>query len=264
MQTWIISANGYIYDHAAAFEEQGYIDWRQRAKYSVGDIVYIYCTKPFQKIMYKTEVRAINMPFDQCTDDKVFWKNIEEYNRSKEGEYARLELLEQADNDYLSLPKLKEHGLNAAPQGPVRASEQLAKYIDLYLNDYVELGIFPEDLPNDCIEGIKTKVTVNKYERSSLARNRCIAKHGYRCKVCGMDFEQVYGDIGKKFIHVHHIIPISTIGKEYRIDYENHLVPVCPNCHAMLHHGVNGQVLTIDQLKDKILDNIRDGSPRED
>ena len=259
MQTWIISANGYIYDHAAAFEEQGYIDWRQRAKYSVGDIVYIYCTKPFQKIMYKTEVRAINMPFDQCTDDKVFWKNIEEYNRSKEGEYARLELLEQADNDYLSLPKLKEHGLNAAPQGPVRASEQLANYIDLYLNDYVELGIFPEDLPNDCIEGIKTKVTVNKYEKDirSVLSFIPYAEITFISAKTGQD-------IGKKFIHVHHIIPISTIGKEYRIDYENHLVPVCPNCHAMLHHGVNGQVLTIDQLKDKILDNIRDGSPRED
>lgn len=41
---WIISANGKMYDHAAAFQKWGFIDWRQRAKYNVGDIVYICCT----------------------------------------------------------------------------------------------------------------------------------------------------------------------------------------------------------------------------
>ena len=41
MQKWMISANGKIYDHASAFEKWGYIDWRQRAKFNNGDIVYI-------------------------------------------------------------------------------------------------------------------------------------------------------------------------------------------------------------------------------
>lgn len=265
MQKWIISANSLIYDHASAFAKQGYIDWRQRAKYNVGDEVYIYCTRPFQKIMYKTIVLSIDMSFAQCTDDRVFWKDLDEYNRSKDGKYARLQLIEQADNDFLSLPKLQEHGLSAAPQGPVRMKEQLAAYIDLYLKDDIEEGIFPEsDLPDNCYEGIKKTIVVNKYERSSVARKRCLAKHGYRCKVCGMDFESVYGDIGKKFIHVHHIIPLSKIGKEYHINYETDLVPVCPNCHAMLHHGPKGQVLKIDDLKERLLKNSRDGRTRID
>lgn len=41
MQKWMISANGKIYDHASAFDKWGYIDWRQRAKFNNGDIVYI-------------------------------------------------------------------------------------------------------------------------------------------------------------------------------------------------------------------------------
>ena len=48
---WMISANGKMYDHASSFATNGFIDWRQRAKYNVGDIVYIYCTRPFMRII---------------------------------------------------------------------------------------------------------------------------------------------------------------------------------------------------------------------
>ena len=53
---WMISANWKVYNHARAFERWGFIDWRQKSKYNIGDIVYIYCTRPFMKIMYKTIV----------------------------------------------------------------------------------------------------------------------------------------------------------------------------------------------------------------
>lgn len=43
-------------------------------------------------------------------------------------------------------------------------------------------------------------------------------------------FTDMYGDIGKDFIHVHHLL----IGEEYVVDHIKDLRPVCPNCHAML------------------------------
>lgn len=62
-------------------------------------------------------------------------------------------------------------------------------------------------------------------------------------------FWQSVWDLGKGFIHVHHIVPISTRkGEPHKIDPENSLVPVCPNCHAMLHKGK----LCIEELR-KIL-----------
>ena len=48
-----------------------------------------------------------------------------------------------------------------------------------------------------------------------------------------MSFEDKYGEMGVGFIHIHHIVPISAIGKEYKINYKTDLVPVCPNCHAI-------------------------------
>lgn len=111
-------------------------------------------------------------------------------------------------------------------------------------NDYDEI-VNPEDI----YEGAKKMVVVNSYERNRDARDRCIAAHGCKCSVCGLDFEKMYGELGRGFIHVHHKVPISTIGEEYKLDPENDLIPVCPNCHAMLHRGDDGKVLTIDELK---------------
>lgn len=60
---WIMAANGKKYDHASAFQEWGYIDWKQGVNFEIGDIVYIYCTSPIKKLMYKTEVIKNNMNF---------------------------------------------------------------------------------------------------------------------------------------------------------------------------------------------------------
>jgi 5-methylcytosine-specific restriction protein A len=58
---------------------------------------------------------------------------------------------------------------------------------------------------------------------------------GTACSVCGFDFERAYGDIGAGFIHVHHLMPLSMIGKRYSVNVRRDLRPVCPNCHEMLH-----------------------------
>lgn len=84
-------------------------------------------------------------------------------------------------------------------------------------------------------EGAISRVEVNRYERSTLNRQACILINGLRCKVCGFDFEQFYGSIGRDFIHVHHVTPVSNLGAGYTINPAVDLVPICPNCHAMLH-----------------------------
>jgi 5-methylcytosine-specific restriction protein A len=67
------------------------------------------------------------------------------------------------------------------------------------------------------------------------------------CTACGFNFEAAYGTLGEVFIHVHHIIPIGAVGDEYSVDPVKDLVPICPNCHAMIHR-VNPP-LTIEQLR---------------
>lgn len=110
------------------------------------------------------------------------------------------------------------------------------------------------DTPNKYIEGATKNVSVNIYERNAEARAKSIRHHGYKCIVCTFDFERVYGPIGEKYIHVHHVIPLSEIKKEYKKDPIKDLVPVCPNCHAIIHR--TSPALTVEQLR-KHLANIR-------
>lgn len=86
-------------------------------------------------------------------------------------------------------------------------------------------------------------------ERNRKAREKCIEIKGLKCCICGINFENVYGKVGKGFIQVHHITPISEKSKCYVVDPINDLVPVCPNCHAMLHKSENGKFLSVEELK---------------
>ncbi|WMJ71641.1 HNH endonuclease [Cytophagaceae bacterium ABcell3] len=103
-------------------------------------------------------------------------------------------------------------------------------------------------------EGAKRSITVNAYERNSKARLMCIRHFGSTCQVCDFNFESVYGQIGKDYIHVHHLVKVADIGEEYEVNPITDLRPVCPNCHAMLHK--KEPPYSIDELKDIISNNF--------
>lgn len=85
------------------------------------------------------------------------------------------------------------------------------------------------------MEGALRRVVGSKYERNPAARRSCIEHYGAVCFVCGFSFELAYGEIGRGFIHVHHLTPLSAQGVAHRVNPIRDLRPVCPNCHAMLH-----------------------------
>lgn len=113
-----------------------------------------------------------------------------------------------------------------------------------------ETPLLPEEIerPEEYYEGAKTRIVVNSYERDRAARDACVDHYGYQCRVCDMDFETEYGEIGKDFIHVHHRVLLSSVGENYRVDPIEDLRPVCPNCHAMLHQ--NNPPLEVEELRD--------------
>jgi Predicted restriction endonuclease len=96
-------------------------------------------------------------------------------------------------------------------------------------------------------EGGLKRAETNRYERNPVNRELCLAANGYKCMICGFDFEEKYGVIGHHFIHVHHIEQVSLHLEEYLINPVTDLLPVCPNCHAMLHRS--DPPLKPDELK---------------
>lgn len=420
---WIIPSNLKIFQSAEAFKKSGYIDWRQKVKFGVGDIVYIYCTKPFKRIMFKAIVDKVNIDFKDINDDKEFWLDKQEYEEREKCKYSRLRLLQDIDTEELELDMLMKNGLKAAPQGPARINEQLNKYINDIFKDYYEKNetivnekehedeqvdsnknnnfkyerevisipasgtidliykyrihahpnivtsypykkalyyTFREkggwmrklfslektvylnpnnineinninfdyeikkrlygyindrsnsfkfsadeeykfyilgktlELPkvvslprqnnhayfriseiysgkdivernnkdididenhqniedDNLSEGNMITIKVNKYERNPKARKECLEYYGYRCYVCGFDFEEYYGLIGKGIIEVHHKKALHEIKETYVVNPIKDLIPVCSNCHTIIHH--RNPKFEIEELKSKI------------
>lgn len=417
---WIIPSNSKIFQPAEAFEKRGYIDWRQNVKFSVGDIVYIYCTKPFKKIMFETIVDKININFEDMTDDKEFWIDKQAYEELEKFKYSRLRLLQNIETEKLELEMLMKNGLKAAPQGPARINEQLKKYISEIIKEYYEkiegtvniskynksstnfekdsnspydrevisipaagtidliykykihahpnnvksypykkalyytfrekggwmrklfslektVDLNPHNIdeinnvnidyeikerlhgyindrrnsfkfseeeeykfyilgetlelpqivslpgqnnhayftisemysgkdivernnkdidideehqniePDNLSEGNMITIKVNKYERNPKARKECLEHYGYRCCVCGFDFEEYYGSIGKGIIEVHHKKALYEIKKTYIVNPIKDLIPVCSNCHTIIHS--RNHKFVIEELK---------------
>ncbi|ESZ12315.1 restriction endonuclease [Mesorhizobium sp. L2C085B000] len=84
-------------------------------------------------------------------------------------------------------------------------------------------------------EGEPKTVELTKYERNDKARRECIKHFGYRCQACDLSYEDRYGAIGADLIHVHHLTPLSEMGEAYQVDPIRDLVPLCANCHHVVH-----------------------------
>ncbi|HEY0073497.1 MAG TPA: HNH endonuclease [Abditibacteriaceae bacterium] len=123
----------------------------------------------------------------------------------------------------------------------------LPGYVRVKLNADEPIPLAEELQEPTYIEGARKQITVNAYERDPKARAKCIEIYGTRCAVCYFNFEAFYGSVGKGFIHVHHLKPLSRINDSYEVNPETDLRPVCPNCHAMLHR--QKETLTIEELK---------------
>ena len=136
---WIISANPSTYNHQSSFAKFGAIEWHQSANFSVGDIAYIYTGRPFQKITNVVRVTKINIPLEEREiDDNEFW--IGDKGAASET-YVKLELIKTIDDDRLSLESLKQHGLNAPPQRPIKVNDELHEYISFVLNGEIRNNI---------------------------------------------------------------------------------------------------------------------------
>jgi 5-methylcytosine-specific restriction protein A len=84
-------------------------------------------------------------------------------------------------------------------------------------------------------EGAVYSEVVKKYERSRYNRALCLKYYGFMCRGCGDQLAEKYGPIGTDVIHVHHTVPVSAMGGSYQLNPIKDLIPLCPNCHNIVH-----------------------------
>ncbi|CAM3419920.1 HNH endonuclease [Macrococcoides canis] len=258
MKYWIIPCNIKSYDVIGAFQSLKSIDWKQSRNLKsaeVGDMVLIYVSAPYSCIKYVCKIKVVNKP-KVTIDDRTFVINGENY--VDYGNHMELKLVNELEEGSLNLKALQENGMKGAVQGPRTVKGELLDFVLRHLPSDTEESQSEEILLENVIykEGKIIQQYGTRYERNPNLRKKAIEIHGVTCKGCGFNFEEVYGEIGKEFIEIHHIKPMYSIKEEIIVDPNTDLVPLCSNCHNMVHRKKE-QPLTIEELKQTIKQNAK-------
>lgn len=219
-------------------------------KIQTGDRVFLIKLGPEEPTGLMASGQALSSPFPDG-----------HFNNSRgKALYIKLRydvLLNPKEEILLSRTILKETlpEVQWSPQasGITIPADSAAKLEEMWKAHLRERGLAPAALaeevtsPERFWEGATRQITVDAYERDPRARKACLAHHGYSCLICGFNFEEAFGKLGAGFIHVHHLRPLSEIGEEYEVDPIKDMIPICPNCHAMIHQ--QKPALTIQKVK---------------
>lgn len=113
---------------------------------------------------------------------------------------------------------------------------------------------------NEYFEEGEVKILKKKRKnRNNKARNECkkiyIKKDGVlRCQICGLKVSDKYGIGYENMIEIHHINPMSKKKGKYIIDPKTDLIPVCANCHSIIH--AKKKAKKIEEVKKLVNDSL--------
>ncbi len=104
------------------------------------------------------------------------------------------------------------------------------KYNDIVslIKSYEDEKFNKENINNFVLyEGLAKEVTFLQKERNQEIIKLVKKRDNYTCQACGFHYKN-------KIVEAHHLIPISSKSEEYLVT-SDHLVILCPNCHALAH-----------------------------
>ena len=271
MNTWIFQGNPTKFDVDNYLLENETIWWSIRQAHfvdsiEIGDEVYIWRSDGANKgsggIVARTQVTGLPQEHIDDEESAAYWYEGVSTEAYLATELKVLEVdIEQGlnrmdlkENDILSelmIMRLRQNTNYLVADEHVSHLQQL--WQQTISGTEALLNTIIEDLESEEVEHGKGEGTLKtyfgkRYERNPKNREHAIEIHGLDCYVCGFNFEEVYGERGKDFIEVHHLQPLSTLEEATEINPDTDLVPLCANCHRMIHRNQT-HVLTIDELK---------------
>ena len=199
------------------------IQWTFPKNASVGDTALLYAGA--QGIFGRATILSAASPADDWGWPGRYGGDV--------GEVQVFEMFVPLDCIRSEMP---DFGWPRYPRSYTTLDESTATQLETVIADYQRDNLeFEADSLEPAIEGARRLVYINSYERSRKAREACKRIHGTSCAACGFDFGGAYGSGFRGYIHIHHLRPLADIGEEYEVDPRADLIPVCPNCHAVIH-----------------------------
>lgn len=130
MQHWIFISSTQIFRMNEWLAQHDFVEYYQRNKVCVNDIVYLYTTAPICRIEYKMIVEKINIPLNQIVDDSAYSVRKKTVKYNSDAKFFRLKLLKKTNNPNLHLDCLRNYGLKSSMQSNLKVSGELLEYIE--------------------------------------------------------------------------------------------------------------------------------------
>jgi hypothetical protein len=251
---WIFSSNPEQYDAIENFEIYENIYWENPSnnKIEIDDIVYIYISRPIQKIAIKTQVLKTNITREEVIED------TEDEIVSDNDNFVLLGLIQFIDSEFLSLKYLNQNGIDGNIHGKRTISQSSLEYIAYHENDNISSNAIKiEELEKE----LEKKILHSKYSSLKDIEARLekadkypesieIVSRGFKrnsdvivtvlnrangfCEKCGNKAPFIRKKDNTPYLEVHHIKRLADGGE----DSVDNTIAVCPNCHRELHYGV--------------------------
>lgn len=260
---YLISANVEKkegYNIVGAFEKFSEIDWHKvplTQNIQVGDLVYIYVSRPYAQIKYKCICIDNNVSLENRINDIEFYND--KHDSTKYKEFYRLLLMEKYNDEceYYAYKTIKALGLigDVNLRWTIR-SDKYPKLFD-YLGDYeafMEHGWFFPDESEEAAPSLilaprprKAPSIVNGKERwereASISRN-VLRLMNHTCEINDNHTSFIRKNSTKPYMEPHHLIPMRFSYKyEVSLDVEANIVCLCSNCHNHIHYGEGAEFL---------------------
>ena len=111
---WIVPANPKYYDIVNCFCDKNEIIWKQSSEIHINDIVYIYVSAPYSKIMYKCIATEVNIPYEY-KDQNISMTHV-----------MKLKLINNLINKEYTFEYLNKQGIKSI-RGPRKIEDYLVK-----------------------------------------------------------------------------------------------------------------------------------------
>ena len=163
--------------------------------------------------------------------------------------------------------RLERDGLAIYEDGTYRITELGRSFVEAF--DGVDVSFsdqgFSEHAKNAAMvptkplvfveEGQITRVSSSVRRRSRRLRQYAFAYYSddeghIRCHGCDFEGSEVYGDLAKGLIEMHHTKPISISESAVKPLSEavKDIIPLCPTCHRLVHRDPN-TLMSMDELR---------------
>lgn len=122
-------------------------------------------------------------------------------------------------------------------------SESVKQLRQFLFNKSKELEAGEQEAAEEDEVGLGVEDLRRLRSHKKIERNRNLAAdakrvHGWTCQACEFSFWEEYGEIGKKYIEAHHLVPLAELkGKVVVLDPKKHFCVLCANCHRMIHRS---------------------------